>query len=495
MSGLVDAAAFDMTSVDLSAPGTESLDAAYARGMKLQLAGKIDSAGEIYREILQEAPRHAAVNYCYGLLQVQAGRPLEGLPYLKRALLEQLGVADYWLGYLEALLLAGRTDLARNILGLARQQGLADAAFEEISRRLELVAQRQPLTVAGAPVAPRSLDAAPFIVLAPAFRAHSAGIRVLHALCNELNELGRTAYLMFYRFLPDNGIDLYVPDGDAEYCKLYTSIPRLAGCSDLARYRDLIDSAYVIYPEVVPGNPLNARSVVRYVLNSPAANGYPMREDKDDYIVAFSRNFWPKPQFVATMVFEDPLFDDRDSRPAAERTMDCTYIGKGATFGDCFKIQDSVLIERNWPADKESLAIMLRNTRYLYTWDLISQTNVDALMCGAIPVVVRWAPFSAAVFDGDFGPFPHAELTVKNGAVTVTYEPKPFDERRRRYIDSYRALARTRIQMTSKLVIDIDRHFEHVRQQRLESDNDGILQPTLDSHAPEVRGSIAAQGR
>jgi hypothetical protein len=450
-----------MTLHPLQSSDAATLDAACARGMELQLLGQIDLAGELYRAIFQEAPQHSAANYCFGMLQVQAQRPLEALPYLKTALVTQLHVPDYWLGYLEALLLAGRTDAARNILGLGRQQGLAGAAVEAFSRRLESVAPSQAQSSTSVAIALQSADSRPFIVLAPAFNAHSAGIRVMHTLCNELNECGRIAYLMFYRFRPDRtGIDVYVPDGDSEYYKLHTSIPRLPACSDIGRFRDLIDTAYVIYPEVVAGNPLNSRRVVRYVLNSPAANGYPMREDKDDYIVAFSSVFWPNPHYIATIVFEEPLFNDENSRPALERTMDCTYIGKGVTFGDCFRLQGSVLIERNWPADKESLSIMLRNTRYFYTWDLVSQTNVDALLCGAIPVVSRWAPFTATVVDSEFGAFPYAESTIQNGVITVAHNHDVFEEKRRRYLDRYRTAARGRAQAIREMAADIERHFD-----------------------------------
>jgi hypothetical protein len=485
-----------MTLDPLQASDAAKLDANCAKAMELQLLGQLDLAGQLYRTIFQAAPEHPAANYCFGMLQVQAQRPIDALPYLKRALLAQLDVPDYWLGYLEGLLLAGRTEVARNILGLARQQGHASAAFESFSRRLEAVAPSHAPSAASMSIAPQSGGSRPFIVLAPAFRANSAGIRVLHTLCNELNAGGRTAYLMFYRFRAGStDIDVYVPDGDADYCKLYTCTPRLPACSDIERFRDLIDAAYVIYPEVVAGNPLNARRVVRYVLNSPAANGYPMREDKKDYIVAFSGDYWPNPHSIATMMFEEPLFNDENSRPAMERTMDCTYIGKGATFGDCFRIQGSVLIERNWPADKESLSIMLRNTRYFYTWDLNSQTNLDALNCGAIPVAVRWTPLTSETFDPVLGPPPFAESTFQNGVITVAYEPEQFNERRRRYLDYFQAAALAVPQTVSKLAADIETYFEKGScDAGVDSKHDKALQPVTDGGTTHAPAAVAAEG-
>lgn len=123
----------------------EKLDAACAKGIELQLSGRLDLAGEIYGAILQSAPDHAAANYCLGMLHVHSQRPGEGLQYLKAALQSRLDVVDYWLGYLEALTLAGQTEAARNILALGQQQGIAGKAVDEFAERLRsLVVHESP---------------------------------------------------------------------------------------------------------------------------------------------------------------------------------------------------------------------------------------------------------------------------------------------------------------------------------------------------------------
>jgi predicted O-linked N-acetylglucosamine transferase (SPINDLY family) len=112
------------------------LDSACARAMRLQLAGQLDLARQLYSDILQAYPGHAAANYCLGMLHVQSRRVVDGLPYLKAALQARLDVVDYWLGYLEALTLAGQTEAARNILALGLRQGIAGKAVDEFAERL-----------------------------------------------------------------------------------------------------------------------------------------------------------------------------------------------------------------------------------------------------------------------------------------------------------------------------------------------------------------------
>jgi predicted O-linked N-acetylglucosamine transferase (SPINDLY family) len=114
-----------------------SLDESCEKAMSLQVAGRLDLAEPIYRSILAEQPTHAAANYCIGMLLAQLRRPADGLPHLLAALNANPLVADYWLGYLEALLLLGEDSEATGTLALARQHGLTGKAVDDFALRLE----------------------------------------------------------------------------------------------------------------------------------------------------------------------------------------------------------------------------------------------------------------------------------------------------------------------------------------------------------------------
>lgn len=116
---------------------SSKLDAACGKAMHLQLAGQTDLAGQLYGAILQAAPRHSMANYCMGMLHVHTKQPDGGLPYLITALEIEPQSPEYWLGLLEALTIAGRTDEARSTLALAREHGLAGEAVDDFARRLD----------------------------------------------------------------------------------------------------------------------------------------------------------------------------------------------------------------------------------------------------------------------------------------------------------------------------------------------------------------------
>jgi tetratricopeptide (TPR) repeat protein len=105
--------------------------------MQLQVAGRLDAAEKGYRAILETHSTHGAANHCLGLLLLHVQRPADGLPHLLAALNGDPQVPDYWLGYLEALLLVSGTDEAKSTLALGRQHGLKGEAVEDFARRLD----------------------------------------------------------------------------------------------------------------------------------------------------------------------------------------------------------------------------------------------------------------------------------------------------------------------------------------------------------------------
>jgi tetratricopeptide (TPR) repeat protein len=138
-------------------PNAAMLDQTCERAMQLQLSGDTNGAQDLYRSILLAAPSHATANYCLGMLNVQLRRPIDGMPLLLAALDAHPEIPDYWLGYLEALLLAGQISEAAEALALGRQHGLAGNAVENFAARLNLDLPQvgTPLP----PVPPKSIDA------------------------------------------------------------------------------------------------------------------------------------------------------------------------------------------------------------------------------------------------------------------------------------------------------------------------------------------------
>ncbi|TAN62198.1 MAG: tetratricopeptide repeat protein, partial [Magnetospirillum sp.] len=128
-------------------------------------AGQLQEAGNLYRAILQIQQNHPGANHNLGVLLVQTRQPAAGLAHLEAALTANPESRQYWLSYIDALILSGQPDAARQMLALGKQHGLQGEAFEALAERLAAGQQMagqadavQPHDVNEAPAPPATLQ-------------------------------------------------------------------------------------------------------------------------------------------------------------------------------------------------------------------------------------------------------------------------------------------------------------------------------------------------
>jgi hypothetical protein len=242
-----------------------------------------------------------------------------------------------------------------------------------------------------------------FIIVAPAYSARSGGIMVLHELCTALNLLKYRAGLILitegsqknqdFKFGYSNLPELQDPNGiyyDFTTGKTETEI------------HEFINNSCIIYPDIIKGNPLNSQKFATYVLGKPL---YPI---ESDFIISFSKIYIEQSDFILFKPFISEWMHARETMHWSERKLCLTYIGKGYQYAQCELIPGSVLIERDWPKDKRQLAELLRNCKYFFSWDSISATNTDAILCGAVPVLMQDKQIPRGEIDlTELGPLPH----------------------------------------------------------------------------------------
>jgi protein O-GlcNAc transferase len=99
-------------------------------------AGQLQEAQALYRAILQTRPNHPEASHNMGVLAVQMNQAAAGLSYLLAALEADPACRQYWLSYIDALFQAEHLEEARQVLALARQQGLQGPEVEALVSRL-----------------------------------------------------------------------------------------------------------------------------------------------------------------------------------------------------------------------------------------------------------------------------------------------------------------------------------------------------------------------
>lgn len=134
------------TSAPLQQPESQTIELALGEAVALHQAGQLEDAAKSYLSILQTEPTHPEANYHLGVLAVQTHHFAAALNYYNVALDADPTRGQFWLGYIDALFQAGQLEDARQVLELARRQGLCGDDVETLARRLADAAQ-QPAAV------------------------------------------------------------------------------------------------------------------------------------------------------------------------------------------------------------------------------------------------------------------------------------------------------------------------------------------------------------
>lgn len=106
-----------------------------------QQAGEFAAAEQLYQEILKINPQHAQANHQLGVLEAQRSQFESALLRLELAVQEQPESEQFWVSYLDALMLAGDPAQALTALELGVQFGLTTATAEVLRAEFEQAVQ------------------------------------------------------------------------------------------------------------------------------------------------------------------------------------------------------------------------------------------------------------------------------------------------------------------------------------------------------------------
>lgn len=230
------------------------------------------------------------------------------------------------------------------------------------------------VSAAPGPLPLARLDRAPsrtgYVILAPNFATKFAGVRCLYLLCDRLNQRGYPAFVTWSRQTAP-----------------HLNAPILA----MPQARALVaEKGWIaIYPEVVPGNPLGAKRVARWVLNRPGLLGGDKEYGPEELVFYYANAFR---KFITNTVQGKlllPAVDQSLFYPGAgnpQRSLECFYIGKSQWQDGLFDRNRVFEIARDSPRRSE-LGKLFRAARYLYSFDNCTALVDEARMCGC-PVVL-----------------------------------------------------------------------------------------------------------
>jgi hypothetical protein len=234
----------------------------------------------------------------------------------------------------------------------------------------------------------------PIVVNAPGFDETSGGSIVLHYLVDRIRSLGHDAYI--FPFVDSRRYSLrdyyLIPGPAVRWLKNWRRRRRFVTNRDFdtpLAPRSLLKESIVVYPEIIAGNPLNARRVVRWLLHKPGFfTGEAVFGKADIFFYFLAALQDPSLQIDPANALRlrwvrDDIYRDI-GLPGREGA--CRLIRKGRISGNDTAPDDgSILIDELSHHEKAEL---FNRTRFLYSHDPYTMYCFYAALCGCIPIVV-----------------------------------------------------------------------------------------------------------
>lgn len=230
-----------------------------------------------------------------------------------------------------------------------------------------------------------------FIIYTESYDEGFGGIIVLYKLCSILNNVGIEAFIWpaSKPYFDNKNILRYTIKSLKYYINKLFRLKDFRSPYNLriASISDLKD-AIVVYPEIISGNPLYAKKVVRWFLHKPGFHSGVINYQSDELYFYFSKEFDDpviNPFSDNELTILDIKSDIYKQTNFDVRSGTCYMIRKGRNRDLNYHHSDAVLIDN---LSHEEVAKAFNKFKYFVSYDPYTMYSLYAAFCGCISIVV-----------------------------------------------------------------------------------------------------------
>ena len=207
----------------------------------------------------------------------------------------------------------------------------------------------------------------PYFIVTPPYNHYSAGVRALHLLCHSLNQSGQRAYVTFSE----------QPSGNQLPVNPLLNTPWRTPETDMIC--SALGEPIVVYPDIIKGNPLGGRKVVRWLLGYPGVCGGDTTFPETDNIWSYSTKI-AKSQGSDKVLYMPVVDPDIFYKPTeGKREGACYYAKKSKEiWGTEISIPEG---SKNLEGTPQQIADILRSSEMCHIYE-DSSVILEAMMCG-----------------------------------------------------------------------------------------------------------------
>jgi hypothetical protein len=238
-----------------------------------------------------------------------------------------------------------------------------------------------------------------FLIVSPGYDENVGGHVVLHKLCDLLNERGVPAYILSYR-------DNYLVNSGEFFSSIFSVIKNYVKLK-VTPYKvnpvfnapvlsepppDIDDAAWVVvYSEMINGNPIGGRNIVRWLLHQPGFHTgnicYGPGELHVKYNSAIADFHFPgsalSRDYLKIIHYPSDLYNQRGTSTNRHGVAYCLRKGKGKEI--VHELGSSILIDCK---SHEEIAKIFKTVDTFISYDSLTAYSRFAALCGCTSIVV-----------------------------------------------------------------------------------------------------------
>lgn len=237
-----------------------------------------------------------------------------------------------------------------------------------------------------------------FLIFAPSYDETNGGAIVLHKLCSIMNDLGYESYLYPYyetyeinkkncvKYINKSLKSFFFP-----WRKKYKTNPAFNTPVLKKIINPLSDEWVVIYPEIVFGNPLGAKNVVRWFLHQPGFHSGKIFYGKDELYFKFNNaiNDFSFPGSVTSnqhlKIIHYPLEHYNSNSSDATRHGTAYSLRKTKNKPLQHEAENSILIDGK---THEEVSKIFKSVKTFISYDPYTAYSIFAVLCGCDSIVI-----------------------------------------------------------------------------------------------------------
>ncbi len=234
-------------------------------------------------------------------------------------------------------------------------------------------------------------DLVTYVIMTPPPNIKSAGITYLNSLAEHLRSIGKKVIQLFAVYPQEQ---LYVWGSSQIPIQNHWVTPwqgHWVKCEpgQLAKVFEG-QRVIVIHGENQHHRWFDGLNVVRYYLNKIGALQKVGVPREGEFKLAWHPIFCPDADHILSKSMVRTDLEAATSLDLKDRSIDLSYVGKASLKDATAKRLDGTLeLTRHWPNNDDEYFYLLSKTRYLFTHDTVTSVIADAIIMGAMPILMN----------------------------------------------------------------------------------------------------------